>query len=533
MLFQLPAFATQEDMSLYVSVQNDMTTRSQHMTFDVIATIDDKKAADKAVIVTNNGKNVPINWSDPAKTSYTVTLEAGINELVVTVQNGEHTMQETSYIDYEPAAIGEIIGHYVLSMDVAVAGLGHLVEPKILPIINGENAAHHVVRALTEENFAFYNTGDLNNNFYLGTVFGGNLQEKQEYAFPEAIVEAAIEHEFELRYDFEVEKGLGEFVFSGGSGWMYAVNNVFPNVGFADYYLQDGDVMRIQFTLNLGRDLGGGDPTMGIGDNFFNVVTKDVLTAEVARINSSDMSTVLLAHHELKAAYEQAYDVLLDVNPMQHDIDAATSALQHAYIKTLQHFIDNDEHRQYVQHEIQQLDVTLREQLTSLPRLHDESQRFEENMAQLPETITKANFLQVQQLRQQYDTMHIMARDFVYESTIQRLQAAEAQLLDDTVNSKPYTIFPAMTITNRQHPFTITFTNDVHTEQLANRFIVRTSTYDIVPTVATIIDNTVTIRPLYTSYRKGMTYILSITQQVHNTQQQQLIEPVQMTFIVK
>lgn len=533
MLFQLPAFATQEDMSLYVSVQNDMTTRSQHMTFDVIATIDDKKAADKAVIVTNNGKNVPINWSDPAKTSYTVTLEAGINELVVTVQNGEHMMQETSYIDYEPAAIGEIIGHYVLSMDVAVAGLGHLVEPKILPIINGENAAHHVVRALTEENFDFYNTGDLNNNFYLGTVFGGNLQEKQEYAFPEAIVEAAIEHEFELRYDFEVEKGLGEFVFSGGSGWMYAVNNVFPNVGFADYYLQDGDVMRIQFTLNLGRDLGGGDPTMGIGDNFFNVVTKDVLTAEVARINSSDMSTALLAHHELQAAYEQAYDVLLDVNPMQHDIDAATSALQHAYIKTLQHFIDNDEHRQYVQHEIQQLDVTLREQLTSLPRLHDESQRFEENMAQLPETITKANFLQVQQLRQQYDTMHIMARDFVYESTVQRLQAAEAQLLDDTVNSKPYTIFPAMTITNRQHPFTITFTNDVHTEQLANRFIVRTSTYDIVPTVATIIDNTVTIRPLYTSYRKGMTYILSITQQVHNTQQQQLIEPVQMTFIVK
>ena len=30
---------------------------------------------------------------------------------------------------------------------------------------------------------------------------------------------------------------LGEFVITNGSGWMYSVNNVFPNVGFADTYL--------------------------------------------------------------------------------------------------------------------------------------------------------------------------------------------------------------------------------------------------------------------------------------------------------
>ena len=40
---------------------------------------------------------------------------------------------------------------------------------------------------------------------------------------------------------------IGEFVFSEGSGWMYSVNNIFPNVSFSDIYLSDGDVVRVQF----------------------------------------------------------------------------------------------------------------------------------------------------------------------------------------------------------------------------------------------------------------------------------------------
>ena len=50
---------------------------------------------------------------------------------------------------------------------------------------------------------------------------------------------------------------LGEFVISNGSGWMYSVNDIFPNVGFADCCLSDGDVVRVQFTLGYGADIGG------------------------------------------------------------------------------------------------------------------------------------------------------------------------------------------------------------------------------------------------------------------------------------
>lgn len=42
------------------------------------------------------------------------------------------------------------------------------------------------------------------------------------------------------------------------SGWMYRVNGVFPNVGSGSYILSDGDVIEWMYTVDLGRDIGGG-----------------------------------------------------------------------------------------------------------------------------------------------------------------------------------------------------------------------------------------------------------------------------------
>ena len=39
------------------------------------------------------------------------------------------------------------------------------------------------------------------------------------------------------------------------SGWMYAVNGVFPNYGASAYSVQDGDAIRWLYTCDLGKDL--------------------------------------------------------------------------------------------------------------------------------------------------------------------------------------------------------------------------------------------------------------------------------------
>lgn len=51
---------------------------------------------------------------------------------------------------------------------------------------------------------------------------------------------------------------LYEFDVGDGSGWMYKVNDWFPNYGCSRYQVQPGDVICWVYTCDLGYDVGGG-----------------------------------------------------------------------------------------------------------------------------------------------------------------------------------------------------------------------------------------------------------------------------------
>ena len=52
---------------------------------------------------------------------------------------------------------------------------------------------------------------------------------------------------------------LYEFDCGSGSGWMYNVNNEFPNVGCSSYEIKPGDVIQWRYTCSLGKDIGGNE----------------------------------------------------------------------------------------------------------------------------------------------------------------------------------------------------------------------------------------------------------------------------------
>lgn len=57
----------------------------------------------------------------------------------------------------------------------------------------------------------------------------------------------------------EYIEGIGNlYEFDGGrwSGWMYSVNGEYPNRGCGQYLLQAGDIVRWDYTCDLGMDLG-------------------------------------------------------------------------------------------------------------------------------------------------------------------------------------------------------------------------------------------------------------------------------------
>ena len=51
---------------------------------------------------------------------------------------------------------------------------------------------------------------------------------------------------------------LYEFDCGALSGWMYSVNDWYPNYGCSRYRLKDGDVVQWRYTCDLGNDVGGG-----------------------------------------------------------------------------------------------------------------------------------------------------------------------------------------------------------------------------------------------------------------------------------
>ena len=62
-------------------------------------------------------------------------------------------------------------------------------------------------------------------------------------------------------YNSAYIEGIGnlyEFDCGEVSGWMYKVNDWFPNYGCSRYQLQNGDVVEWEYTCELGKDIGGG-----------------------------------------------------------------------------------------------------------------------------------------------------------------------------------------------------------------------------------------------------------------------------------
>lgn len=61
-------------------------------------------------------------------------------------------------------------------------------------------------------------------------------------------------------YNSAYIEGIGnlyEFDCGEQSGWMYAVNDWYPNYGCSRYQLKDGDVIDWRYTCDLGADIGG------------------------------------------------------------------------------------------------------------------------------------------------------------------------------------------------------------------------------------------------------------------------------------
>jgi len=327
-------------IALITRLEDGATIRGSKKAFDLWATdANGKKIPAADITVLLNGNRVWQSWDDSSKTSYTLRLQEGENTVSITAESGGETKTITYLLHHTPVKDGDPIGSVAFSVEVFTIGCGYLVEPQIIEIYEGQNAAHSLNKVLKESGLKYKHWGTVNEGFYLSHIMdGGTPLGQGESGCNDPDLGRPLDlhprvPEILLKYvkpNYEAFSGvsLGEFDFTGGSGWMYMVNHNPPNLGFDQFYLDDGDVVRIQFTLDYGKDIGAGS-ALGGGDysSYYPIANKDNLTRLVAEINSSENKDALLADAEVQELYEAAMNALVDLSPGQEAVDSAFEAL--------------------------------------------------------------------------------------------------------------------------------------------------------------------------------------------------------------
>lgn len=214
------------------------------------------------ITVRINGMVYPYKWASEY-TSYQLWLENGANILDIRITDNDGRYADYTYtINCNAVADGEKIGEITISVDANVLGLGYIVDPVKAPIYQGESGADVVTRVLEENGFTYSYSGSLDVGFYLSRISKSGIG--TGVSIPQELVNYINADGLEWKTQ-KFDDSIGEFDYCQGSGWMYSVNDSFPNFGLSDANFKDGDTVKIRFTLAYGKDIGGFTSTGNVG----------------------------------------------------------------------------------------------------------------------------------------------------------------------------------------------------------------------------------------------------------------------------
>ena len=210
--------------------------------------------------VTVNGTAIP---APTAQTGSLFGYDAylryeGANTITVTAVDNEGVSASRTWTVYYEA--GEIT--VTISVEATTVGLGMLVPATAITVPGGTSAL-----AVLEEALAQYGyTAALDRGEYLSAICGPGIC--TGYSIDPELKELIVADGMDAQgvgYDPTPasEDRLGEFDFYRWSGWMFSVNGSYPGISMASYAPQDGAVLRLRFTLAMGKDIGAYDGSGG------------------------------------------------------------------------------------------------------------------------------------------------------------------------------------------------------------------------------------------------------------------------------
>ena len=225
----------------------------------------------------------------------------------------------------------------ICSVELFTIGGGFLVYPTKIDVSEQKTAAEYVTEVLHNNGYCAYYGGDFTDSFYLAYIGSGTRTSKYNgYANSTSVLgecknakELKINSKIPdciksnlggMRYFTENDEQnyngfIGEFMFTNGSGFLYCVNNDFLSKSLSQTTLKNGDVLRVQFTLSNGADIGGLDKSISSQSLFYPVANKDALLSLLADATDKSITE--------NPVYKNALSVMQTLNSTQEQTDTA------------------------------------------------------------------------------------------------------------------------------------------------------------------------------------------------------------------
>lgn len=238
-----------------IGLTNGLTMKTP----DLIVLVDGRSCNGQQLYANNytvsvNGTVVPAPISQSGyQFGYTAYLSnEGANTITITATDGDGYSATRSWTVYYEN--GDIT--VTVSVEATTVGLGYLVAPTEVTVPGGTDAWTVVQQVLTENGY----TVSVVSGSYLSAIQRSGIcsgffidSELMELIMADGMDEngAGLDPQ-----PFSMDS-LGELDFYRWSGWMYSYNGSYPGYGMNVCKPQDGSVIRVRYTLALGKDIGG------------------------------------------------------------------------------------------------------------------------------------------------------------------------------------------------------------------------------------------------------------------------------------
>lgn len=263
--FQRGAEGTPEDRqpTIIAQVEADgtvigLTNGLTMKTPDLIVLVDGRSyngqqlyANNYTVSVNGTVVSAPISQSG-YQFGYTAYLSnEGANTITITATDGDGYSATRSWtVYYEEGTVTVTV-----SVEATTVGLGYLVAPTEVTVPGGTDAWTVVQQVLTENGYTVSGSGSYLSAIQRSGICSGFFidSELMELIMADGMDEdgAGLDPQ-----PFSMDS-LGEFDFYRWSGWMYSYNGSYPGYGMNVCKPQDGSVIRVRYTLAMGKDIGG------------------------------------------------------------------------------------------------------------------------------------------------------------------------------------------------------------------------------------------------------------------------------------